>query len=189
MSPLAGQTGALIFTLIELAAFSCTVIATPVGWFFPKDRVTCTGEGGACYKKIWCYTLWGFKGNCDSTHYNSRTATWGCDHRKNNMISGCVFAIASIIFTLVLLILGALMVLGSFKMCVLNVILSVIAVGTTLVCWAVVADVHNSKFCKDSSIGYKGYAFKEGYNLAGGFVLMVIACGLQIINTILAFLI
>eukprot|EP00796_Vickermania_ingenoplastis_P001192 gene1192-708_t len=124
MSPLKGATGALIFTIIEFVAFACCVIATPVGWFFPENKV--------------------------NTYY-AREAAMG------NLI--------------------------------LNIILSGVTLGCILVCWACAVDVYNSAFCKGlTGPNDPGYAWKSFTTIGGGFVLMIIATFLQLINTILAIL-
>lgn len=185
----------LIFTALQFVAFACAVIGTPVAWFLPENRsyVTSTEQpqiGGRRYyvaKDKSCYTLWGYKQDCSKTKYNSKTDSWGCGHRKNNMIAACVFAIASIILTLAVTILGLLIVLNIFKHRFLMIIACAVSDAVLVVCWACPLDVYNSRFCK----GYygeddPGYTWKSFTNLGPGFILMVIACGLQTINGILA---
>lgn len=168
-----GNFGGIIFTVLEVIVLAFTVIGTPIAQFKPR-------YGGGKY----CYTLFGFKSDCGSTTYNARgKAAFGCAQRKNNMVGGAVFAIASIVFSLILVIYGLMVVLGRCMSFILPVILSILTTATLLVCWACVAGVYNNRMCKNQAADGK---YKTGAKYGAGFILIVIAFVVQAINCVFA---
>eukprot|EP00796_Vickermania_ingenoplastis_P001191 gene1190-707_t len=78
--------------------------------------------------------------------------------------------------------------LNIFKHNILITVMSVVAFVCMLICWACPLDVYNSKFCKGFYLeDDNGYAWKSFTDLSAGFVLMVVASGLQLINILVGF--
>lgn len=176
------SVGSIIFTVIELLVLAFCVIGTPIAQFKPK-------WGG--YKG--CLTLWGAKNNCGSTKYNARKEfAFGCAQRKNNMTGAAVFAIVSIVVTFVLVIFGLLVVLNMCTSFLLPLILSLLATATLLVCWACVAGVYNNSMCTSctpsATCFSPGKLKNMGYKYGAGFILILIAWCLQVINCVFAFI-
>lgn len=175
------SVGSIIFTVIEVLVLAFCVIGTPIAQFKPK-------WGGTT-----CLTLWGSKNNCGSTKYNARKEyAFGCAQRKNNMTGAAVFAIVSIVVSFVLVVFGLLVVLNMCTSFLLPLILSLLATATLLVCWACVAGVYNNSMCtscQPSSTCFWGGKLKDAqWKYGAGFILILIAWCLQVINCVFAFI-
>eukprot|EP00796_Vickermania_ingenoplastis_P006096 gene6096-biopygen3902 len=173
MGLIGGTVGAIIFTALEVVVLALTVIGTPIQQFKPK------------YGGNHCFTLWGYKADCGSTTYTIRGKdAFGCAQRKNNMVGAAVFAIASIVFSLILVLYGVMVILHCCTSFLLPVILSILTAGTLLVCWACVAGVFNNRMCKHQVTDGK---YKEWYDYGAGFALIVVAWCVQVVNVVFAF--
>lgn len=176
---LKGTILAIVFTIIEVLVLAFTVIGTPIAQFKPRHR----GPGVKS-----CLTMWGAKADCGSTSYSARGIdAFGCGQRKNNMTGAAVFAIVSIVVALILVLYGVLMVLNACQSAILPIILSILAVATLLVCWACVAGVYNNSMCNCNGCWMSGKLKNMNIEYGAGFILIVIAWCLQVVNCILAF--
>lgn len=158
-------TGSVIYTVLQFIVFLFVFIATPISQL---DSISSAG----------CYTLFGYKADCSSSHYNARgTSAFGCVARRDSMNSGAAFAIISIFVTLGALIFGLLMLLRIPCAVCIPMILTAISTITITISWACVAGVHERVIC-----GWRwGYTTHYG----PGFGLMVTAFCLEFINLIL----
>lgn len=163
----------VLFTLVELTVVAFTVMGIPIQQI---------NKGGTWPGKKPCYTLWGFKSDCGSVKYDTTgLLTWECAHRHNVMTLACISAVASAAMSLLLVLIGALMVCNCSKHYLLPAALSTIVAVMLLVCWACIASVYTSKMCGGSN--YSGSRLRDGGNTyAVGFVVLVIAWCLQVVN-------
>lgn len=264
-SPLKGQVGSIIFTVVEFLVFLFVVIATPIQQFKPRGNIgynvgwygstglnygqyknhctdqqntavavcasthatcksapgcdpTCSmqcdnnynscvnnanialtncinnynnnnggyGYNWAGYGAKSCWTVWGLKYNCGSTTYNLKwSSAFGCGQRRNNMNGAAAFALASIVISLIALIYGVMMILGSCQSRVVPLVLSLLAMATLLVSWACVAGVYNNNMCNCNGCFYSG-KFKYYAKYGAGFTLLILSWVLQVINCVLA---
>lgn len=160
-----------IYCLLEFIVLFCIVVGTPTAQFVP--------QGGGCG----CFTMWGYKPNCGRTHYSSRGINaFGCGQRKDNMTASAVFAIASIAAVLLAFLYGALMYLKKCSGFLIPALLTLIASATLLVCWACIAGVYNNSMCNCSNCSRGGKFKNLGYEYGFGFVLVVIAWCVQVLN-------
>lgn len=194
-TPPKSQIAAVIFTVFESLVVILATIATPIPQFLPKERtytacVDTPAVGGIrCYKAQdkSCYTLWGYKEDCATTKYTSRTNTWGCKRRRNNMVAASALSICGIVLAVCLLVLGLLMVFNIFRLGLAVSVGCAVATACLIACWGCVVDVYNTKMCKNYyAEEYPAYAFKSFTNLASGFILLVIASGFQTANAVVA---
>ncbi|EPY31870.1 amastin-like surface protein-like protein [Strigomonas culicis] len=122
-------------------------------------------------------TLWGQTTKCNGIKYAAKgNAAFGCTRRTNNMNGGAVFAIVSIISTLLALIFGILMLARIQCAVIIPFIFTAVSMLTILICWACVAGVMTEKMCT-SKMNYS-----ISFDYGTGFVLMITAWCMQVFN-------
>lgn len=202
MSLCSGILGGLGFTILEALVLIFTVIATPTAQFRPKvcdidengNDVKCEALTGPCY------TLWGAKEDCSKSPYQYLTDyTWengvmvvrnigdrmdvyGCGARKDRMVAASALAIVSIVFALILVIIGILMTVQLVRESKIPVIFSILCLATLTTTFALVANVFHHELCSPDAQSLKG----EGLRFAEGFALMVTAFALQCISCVVS---
>lgn len=181
------KIGLLIYGVLELCAFLCFVVGTPLDQFRSKDQ----DEFG----NTPCLTLWGCKPKCYDPSFKNRVNEnfEACPSRAAKFKVAQSFAILTILISLVALIMVALMCscLAYCSCCVrlVVVVLTVVAIGSGAVTWSMmVVAFHNSQgecpalkklfFCpgvEDSSANSK---------YGAGFGLLVVGWVLQVLNMV-----
>ncbi|KEG08650.1 amastin-like surface protein-like protein [Trypanosoma grayi] len=162
-----GITKHLIFLILQAIVFLFVVIATPLAVY----RSPLTNA---------CYTMWGYKLNCDST---SVQASWSCNQQRDTMRAAAAFSIISIFFSLISTALAALSLFCNMRLSnMILFVLSVLIVFTLMVCWACIAHVHDANVCSPISGGSIG----RFYGYGAGFGLLVTSWVVQILASILA---
>lgn len=180
------RIGLIVFTAIEFIVFLFTLIGTPIAQFVPVPH----------YWGNWvdhsCYTLWGIKVPCSSTKYSTKGDVWlwsgdgnsNCKQRKRIMAAAGALAIISICISFLIVICGALLIWKGWRQLFIpTTVMCIVTFSTLLVCWACVAGVYHDRMCKR---GYFGINMKDmGYKLGPGFILILIAWILQLVNSVL----
>ncbi|CBZ27454.1 amastin-like surface protein-like protein [Leishmania mexicana MHOM/GT/2001/U1103] len=168
MGALCTFTGIIIAAVLQLAAFLCVLVATPISQFDVKD-----GSG--------CYTFFGYKTACSLSALSEiGTAAFGCKQRRDTMSTGAAFAIISIFTTLVALVFMGLMLLRIPCAMFPPLLFTCLSVFTTLISWACVASVYSMNMCNGPFYRFVHYG--------PGFGLIVAAWCLQTINVVVLFM-
>lgn len=169
-----GTNFPVIFTIIELVVMALATMSTPIQHFDLR---------GDWQGKKPCYTLWGYKSDCGSIKYDATgTAAWECAHRRNNIMTGAVFAVVSVVLSVTVVVLGILMVCNCFRSLLIPLVGSIATSVTLLISWVCVCSVYTTSMCGGAN--YKGSKFSATTKYAAGFYLLVTAFAVQIVNLV-----
>lgn len=164
----------ILSLVLHLIVLLCVVVATPL------DQI----RSDVFFGQRMCYSIWGAK-ECGSHKSNPHSLPFKgfpCKEVRNIMNVAAAFAIISIGMTLGCAILCVLFILHITKRWIVRVG-AIVTFLTILISWACVAAAFYQK-CGGTSLSESVLNF----SLYTGFGLMVVACALELITTILLFL-
>lgn len=166
----------LVFEVIELVVMLFAGMLLPIQIFVLDDPVS-------PYKP--CYTLWGYKARCDKLGYNAvGVAAFGCKKRSNLMFIAAMGAVAAVVGTLVLVILGIACICKGIRSFWALVIGSVLVVGFQSLCFSCLHSVYSKELCgDDQGVGTK---LKDFTTLGVAYYFVLIALSVQGLNAIYA---
>ncbi|CAM37196.1 amastin-like protein [Leishmania braziliensis MHOM/BR/75/M2904] len=165
----------LVYVLLQFIAFLCVLVGTPLDMFH-------LSSGGSRFGNTPCITLWGLNEQCYTSRNNiSLEELWiACPDRRDRFRRAQVFAIISIC------VYGLAALLGFIALCCCSCLrwvclaLNIAGVATLCVVWASMVRTYEKA---DGSC-----IMQKLVSLGVGFMLLVIAWCLDIINILLLLL-
>lgn len=106
---------------------------------------------------------------------------YACSEWKTAWQGAAAFAVLSVLISFVLLVLAVLGLAGKFSKKILNVIVWVVLILTSLIAWAIIAHNFHGTFCGAS------YSDLPDAKLAGGIALFILTTLFAVVGAILAF--
>nr|CAJ2471602.1 unnamed protein product [Leishmania braziliensis] len=161
----------LIYVVVQFVAFMFVLVATPIDMFRIRSRDTQVLPDR-------CYTLWGLKTNCDSFSYRflSDDLWESCPPRRDRFRVAQAFAVMSIFVYLAAVVLGVIMLFCCRWLRWVCLALNSVGAVTLWIVWACMAvSYHKNE-------GLNCEPIKEFYTYGAGFVLLVLAWLLDILN-------
>ncbi|EPY20492.1 amastin-like surface protein-like protein [Angomonas deanei] len=155
---------AVIFTVLQLFVFLLALIGTPL------PQVRAAGQ---------CTTLFGVQSACYSTAYEAHNSQYGCAAEKQAMTIASAFAVISVVLAFVTLIFAILMHVGVRCLVVIPFVLMCCGVITLCIPWAILLWTRSVDMCNVLGVRYTP---NEGATLMTGFILIVVAWSLQVVN-------
>ncbi|SYZ63157.1 amastin-like_protein (plasmid) [Leishmania braziliensis MHOM/BR/75/M2904] len=161
----------LLYAVLQLIAFLFVLVGTPIDMFRLRDEPP--------FGNTPCITLWGSKVECYGLTFELKSDDlWSpCPRRRDNVRAAQAFAVISIFVYGLAALFGFIMLCCCPWLRVVCLVLNVTGVITLCIVWASMVVVY-------STLDSPCFGLKSRYNFGSGFVLLVFAWCLDIINMV-----
>nr|CAJ2471608.1 unnamed protein product [Leishmania braziliensis] len=167
---MAWSIGLLIYVVVQFVAFLLVLVATPIDMYWFRNP-----DGDSPNE---CITLWGLKITCSGSSYDfDSDGLWeSCPPRRDRFRVSEAFAVISVLVYCAAFVLGVIMLFCCRYLRWVCLALNSVGAVTLWIVWACMAVAYHK------NEGLHCQPIKEFYTYGAGFVLLVLAWLLDILN-------